>query len=325
MPFGQRVFELDGRDVSERLVEAVVVEPADVLDDGELELGPGAPHAVGDQLGLEASRRSSRPWRCRRRRRLSRPKRGRGGRRGPGCRPPRCIGCPRSVWATSRKSAPCSRVPSAIRSASSTRSVRMCPASCQPTTTPAEDVDARTRSRPRPPSSADTTGPRPTAGSGWRGEVALDQIGPALRVGIGDRRAPRLAAALGALDAVLRASAAAPGSAERSPRRAQRLPRPPVAVGLVVGLVRLADHVPAAARPRSRERADRPWRGGSKRTPTRPEIRQIGSTPKRSRCSSINAAHFVRSAVELGREKHRRGLQDLIRAAQLIVLLAQPP
>ena len=35
-------------------MQSVVVEPADVFDDGELELGPGAPDAVGDQLGLEA-------------------------------------------------------------------------------------------------------------------------------------------------------------------------------------------------------------------------------------------------------------------------------
>jgi hypothetical protein len=35
-------------------VQAVVVEPADVLDDGELELRAGAPDAVGDRLGLEA-------------------------------------------------------------------------------------------------------------------------------------------------------------------------------------------------------------------------------------------------------------------------------
>ena len=31
-----------------------MVEPGDVLNDGELELGSGAPHAVGDQFGLEA-------------------------------------------------------------------------------------------------------------------------------------------------------------------------------------------------------------------------------------------------------------------------------
>jgi hypothetical protein len=48
------LLELGGWDVAERLVQAGVVEPADVLDDGELELGPGAPDAVGGQLGLEA-------------------------------------------------------------------------------------------------------------------------------------------------------------------------------------------------------------------------------------------------------------------------------
>jgi hypothetical protein len=42
------------RDVVEARVEAVVVEPADVLHDGERELGSAAPDAVGDELGLEA-------------------------------------------------------------------------------------------------------------------------------------------------------------------------------------------------------------------------------------------------------------------------------
>jgi hypothetical protein len=35
-------------------VEAVVVEPADVLCDGELQVTASAAHAIGDQLGLEA-------------------------------------------------------------------------------------------------------------------------------------------------------------------------------------------------------------------------------------------------------------------------------
>jgi hypothetical protein len=47
-------FELDRRDVAEGLMQPVVVRPADVLHDGQLELGPGAPDAIGDQLGLEA-------------------------------------------------------------------------------------------------------------------------------------------------------------------------------------------------------------------------------------------------------------------------------
>jgi hypothetical protein len=47
LPFGRR-------DVAERFVQTAVVEPADVLDDGELELRSSAPDAVGDELGLEA-------------------------------------------------------------------------------------------------------------------------------------------------------------------------------------------------------------------------------------------------------------------------------
>ena len=51
-----RVFQfvLGRRDAFERGVEALVVEPGDVLDDGEFELGSRAPDAVADQLGLEA-------------------------------------------------------------------------------------------------------------------------------------------------------------------------------------------------------------------------------------------------------------------------------
>jgi hypothetical protein len=45
-------FVLDGRSVPDRGVQPAVVEPADVLDGRELELRVGAPHAVGDQLGL---------------------------------------------------------------------------------------------------------------------------------------------------------------------------------------------------------------------------------------------------------------------------------
>jgi hypothetical protein len=45
---------LDRRDVTEALVEAGGVVPADVLDDGELELAARPPDTVGDQFGLEA-------------------------------------------------------------------------------------------------------------------------------------------------------------------------------------------------------------------------------------------------------------------------------
>ena len=44
----------DRRDVAEALVQAGGVVPADVLDDGELELCAASPDAVCDQLGLEA-------------------------------------------------------------------------------------------------------------------------------------------------------------------------------------------------------------------------------------------------------------------------------
>jgi hypothetical protein len=51
---GVRLLELDRWHVAERLVQPAVVEPADVLHDGELELAAADPDAVGDQLGLEA-------------------------------------------------------------------------------------------------------------------------------------------------------------------------------------------------------------------------------------------------------------------------------
>ena len=45
--------ELGWRDVAEGLVQAVVVKPAEVGDDRELQLRAGAPDAVCDELGLE--------------------------------------------------------------------------------------------------------------------------------------------------------------------------------------------------------------------------------------------------------------------------------
>ena len=40
-------------------MQSVVVKPADVLDDGEFELGSGEPQAVGDQLVLKLSTKLS--------------------------------------------------------------------------------------------------------------------------------------------------------------------------------------------------------------------------------------------------------------------------
>ena len=46
-------FVLDWGQVAECFVQAVVVVPADVGDDRELELALGAPYAVAAQLGLD--------------------------------------------------------------------------------------------------------------------------------------------------------------------------------------------------------------------------------------------------------------------------------
>ena len=46
--------ELGGWDVAEGAVQAVVVKPAEVLDDRELQAGATWPDAVTDELGLEA-------------------------------------------------------------------------------------------------------------------------------------------------------------------------------------------------------------------------------------------------------------------------------
>jgi hypothetical protein len=47
-------FVLGRRDASERCVQALVVEPGDVLNDGELELRSRSPDAIADEFGLEA-------------------------------------------------------------------------------------------------------------------------------------------------------------------------------------------------------------------------------------------------------------------------------
>ena len=103
----------------------------------------------------------------------------------------------------------------------------------------------------------------------------------------------------------------------------QRLPHPAVAVGVVVGGVR-----PRGSRSSSRSssidarRALRRWRGGSRRTPTRPGPGR--SARRRSGRGAHRCSGSPRSVlVELLREKHRRGFQDLVRATQLEVLRAQ--
>jgi hypothetical protein len=47
-------FELGWRQITQALMQAAVVESAEVLHDGELELRSRTPDAVGDQLGPKA-------------------------------------------------------------------------------------------------------------------------------------------------------------------------------------------------------------------------------------------------------------------------------
>ena len=140
--------------------------------------------------------------------------------RASGCSRCSCIGEPRSEWWTSSTSAPgLAAMPSAIRSASRTRSVRMWPASCQPTIIAAVGVEhEREEDEPLPAAQVGEVGdPELVRAAG--GEVALDQIRPALRLRVGPGRAPRLAAPLGTVDPVASSSAAAPGSAAPARRR----------------------------------------------------------------------------------------------------------
>ena len=72
-------------------------------------------------------------------------------------------------------------------------------------------------------------------------EVALDEIGRTVgrRVGLGG--APRLASALGALDAVGAHQPLNVVTPDRFAGPPERLPHPPIPVGVVVGRVQLAD------------------------------------------------------------------------------------
>jgi hypothetical protein len=73
------------------------------------------------------------------------------------------------------------------------------------------------------------------------GELALHEIGPTDRSGVGDRGAPGLAAPLGALDAGRAHQPLDAVATDLDAFPAQRLPRPPVPVGVVVGRVQALD------------------------------------------------------------------------------------
>src|SRR5450755_1290983 len=78
-----------------------------------------------------------------------------------------------------------------------------------------------------------------------------------------------------------------------------------------------------AARPRPRALSARRSRGGSTRTPTRPGSHRW-ARPRSARGADRHTRSPRSVRVELLGKKHRRALEDLIRAAQLLVLPTQP-
>ena len=90
---GAEGLELGWRDVVERFVQAGVVEPAEVFDDGELGLEACAEDTAGDELGLQGADEALGQRVCRRRRRPSRPWRRCPGRRAAACNGNSCTGC----------------------------------------------------------------------------------------------------------------------------------------------------------------------------------------------------------------------------------------
>ena len=139
---------------------------------------------------------------------------------------------------------------------------------------------------------------------------------------IGRRGPPRAPTPLGAPDPGLAHQPLDLAARHPLPGTQQRLPRAPIAVGLVVGLVDLADHT---QQPLVGHRPNRPGTGralvvGGRRHAQSPAD---GPDPETAAVLIDVAAHFGRSESS-SLAKHRRGLQDLVRAAQLIVLGAQP-
>ena len=152
-------------------------------------------------------------------------------------------------------------------------------------------------------------------------EVALDQVGPAVGLGVGFCRAPGLPTPLGALDPGLSHQPLPPGrgrpprrraagrSTSAGSRRRSSWPRGSRRSGR------------AGARPRGRELSARPWRAGSRRRPTPPG--SCRSARPRSARGAPRYRSSLRSAwVELGGEKGRRRLQDVVGPAQLAHLTA---
>ena len=194
-------------------------------------------------------------------------------------------------------------------------------ASCQPTTRAAVDVDDEAEEQQALPAAQVGEVGRPRARSATTREVRWTRSG--LRRAVGSAIVVRHGLPpLGALDPcarisrrtrsrptgwpVLRTPCRGAGSRRRSSwRHGPRGSAPSGRSSSTAG--------PSAGR----------WRGGSRRTPTRPG--SCRSARRRSGRDGSRCSGSPRSVlVELLREKHRSGLQDLIRAAQLEVLGAQP-
>ena len=245
------------------------------------------------------------PARCPRHLRPSRSRRATRGRRAPACSPYSVYCEPASVCATSSKSAPGSRKPSAIRSASSTSVVRMLAASCQPTTirenTSITKLKYRTPSQQRRYVKSPTqrrfgafaVKSRLTRSAGLRAAGSASVV----RHGFPRRFAPWML--LAAISRCTRQRGTC------SPARSERLPHPPIAVRLVVALVRHADHLAQPLVLDLTERTAHRWHAGSTRTPTRPRSGR-SARPRSARGADRHRRSPRPVWVELLREKHPR-------------------
>jgi len=221
-------------------VSAGVVEPADIFDDRELELRSGAPDAIGDQLGLErvdeglgkrvvkrVADRSDRPEDAvvvedlrKRPRRVLSP--------GIGVMDELDVG---AGAALRERHAQCVEDEIGAHVAGEL---------------PADDpaaVDVNDKAEEHQALVAAQIGevrdPQ-LVGSG-RGEIAVDEIRPPPSHRVSDRGPPRLAAALGALDAVGAHQPRNTVAADVDACALECLPGPSVAVGVVVRGLDLAD------------------------------------------------------------------------------------
>ena len=155
------------------------------------------------------------------------------------------------------------------------------------------------------------------------GEVAVDEI--RAPVGAAGRRSWSATACRGAWRPgcpCARISRSTRSAADLLAGALQRLPHAPVAVGVVVGRVHLADPL---EQPLVLDRARRALAAGALVVGGRRHAQgPADRLDAEAAAMLVDEARSLRSVcVELGREKHRRRLQDLVRAAQLVDLPAQ--